>query len=155
MSHYEQIGVGYADRRRPDPRIEARIHSALGAGATLVNVGAGAGSYEPRDRQVVATEPSQRMIRQRPPASAPVVQGVAEALPFADSAFDCALASLTVHHWIDVERGLAELRRVARRQVLFTFDVDRQRDLWFTNDYLPESAKFEEQRAPSVRRVLA
>jgi SAM-dependent methyltransferase len=95
------------------------------------------------------------MIRQRPLGAAPVVRAVAESLPFPDGAFDCALAVLTVHHWNDVERGLRELRRVADRQVLFAFDVDRQAELWFTADYLPESAELERRRAPSISRIVA
>jgi SAM-dependent methyltransferase len=155
VTHYEQIGTGYSDQRHADPRIERQIRHALGSARTVVNVGAGAGNYEPTDREVVAVEPSEVMIAQRSSTAAPVVRGVAELLPFPDLAFDCALASLTVHHWSDVEQGLRELRRVASRQVLFTFDVDRQRDLWFTADYLPESARLEEGRAPRMGRVLA
>jgi len=102
-------------------------------------VGAGAGSYEPADREVTAVEPSQAMIDQRPPDAAPCIRAAAEALPFADDSFDAALASMTVHHWDDLDRGLAELRRVARdRIVIFTWDPDVAAESWLTADYLPE-----------------
>ncbi|MCJ7437040.1 MAG: class I SAM-dependent methyltransferase [Acidimicrobiia bacterium] len=137
-------------RRRPDPSIARRIRAALGDAATVINVGAGAGSYEPDDRTVVAVEPSMVMLSQRPVAAAPAARAVDEALPFPDDFFDVATALLTVHHWSDVERGLAELRRVAGRQVVFGFDPSRQLDLWFTAEYVPASAAMEEGRAPAV-----
>jgi len=136
---YDRIGRRYAQRRQPDPRIAARVTRALGDARTIVNVGAGSGSYEPRDRQVVAIEPSDVMIMQRPREAAPVVRGVAEALPFSNNQFDAALAVLTVHHWTDASRGLAELQRVARRQVIFTWDPKHLARFWFTRDYLPEA----------------
>jgi SAM-dependent methyltransferase len=136
---YDRIGRRYAQRRQPDPRIAARVTRALGDARTIVNVGAGSGSYEPRDRQVVAIEPSDVMIMQRPREAAPVVRGVAEALPFSNNQFDAALAVLTVHHWTDANRGLAELQRVARRQVIFTWDPKHLARFWFTRDYLPEA----------------
>jgi len=124
-STYDRIGTTYAATRRPDPRIAGRILEALGDATSVVNVGAGAGSYEPTDRFVVGVEPSATMIRQRPQGSARVVQAWAEALPFADGAFESALAVLTVHHWRDVARGLGEVRRVARRRaVVLTWDQD-------------------------------
>jgi SAM-dependent methyltransferase len=135
---YDEIGVGYTRTRQSDPRIEQAIHAALGDAASVVNVGAGSGSYEPRDRAVTAIEPSEVMIAQRPPDAAPVVRGVAEALPFPDGAFDAAMAVITDHHWKDRARGLRQMRRVAsRRAVLLTYDqryVDR---FWLTRDYLP------------------
>ena len=136
---YDRIGRRYAQRRRPDPRIAARIARALGDARTVVNVGAGAGSYEPEDRHVVAVEPSEVMIAQRRREAAPVVRAVAEALPFSNNQFDAALAVLTVHHWTDPKRGVAELRRVARRQVIFTWDPAHLAPFWFTRDYLPEA----------------
>ena len=136
---YDRIGRRYAQRRRPDPRIAARIARALGNARTVVNVGAGAGSYEPEDRHVVAVEPSEVMIAQRPREAAPVVRAVAEALPFSNNQFDAALAVLTVHHWTDPKRGVAELRRVARRQVIFTWDPAHLAPFWFTRDYLPDA----------------
>src|SRR5919204_561977 len=115
---YDQTGARYSLTRRPDRRIAARILEALDDSRSVVNVGAGTGSYEPRDRMVVAIEPSATMIRQRPPDATRVIQGVAEALPFVDDAVDAVLAVLTVHHWTDPTRGLAEMRRVARRRVV-------------------------------------
>ena len=152
---YDRIGVGYARRRRPDPRIAARIHDALGSARTVVNVGAGTGSYEPTDRAVVAVEPSSTMLAQRIEGSAPAVQGVAEHLSFRDGSFDAALCVLTAHHWADVHLGMQELRRVARRQVHFTFDVALQDRLWFAREYLPESIAFEAQRAPVIEEIVA
>jgi SAM-dependent methyltransferase len=136
---YDRIGRRYAQRRQPDPRIAARLDQALGDARKIVNVGAGSGSYEPEHRQVVAVEPSEVMITQRPPDAAPLVRAVAEALPFENGRFDAALAVLTVHHWTDPERGLAELRRVAGRQVIFTWDPRHLAQFWFTRDYLPEA----------------
>ena len=109
---YDRIGPGYTRVRAEDPRIAAAVHAALGDARTVVNVGAGAGSYEPRDREVTAVEPSEVMIAQRPPGAAPVVRADAEALPFADGAFDAAMAVLSDHHWPDRAGGLRELRRV-------------------------------------------
>jgi len=134
---YDRIGRGYVATRRPDPRIAQAIRTALGDARTVVNVGAGAGSYEPVDLPVIAVEPSAEMIRQRPRAAAPVVQAVAEHLPFRQASFDAALAILTMHHWKDRPGGLAELRRVARRRVvLLTWDP-ACRDAFWLIEYLP------------------
>jgi SAM-dependent methyltransferase len=137
---YDRIGVGYAGRRRPDPRIAARIDAALGDAVSVVNVGAGTGSYEPGGRRVVALEPSIEMIRQRRPDAAPAVRGVAEALPFADGTFDACLAVITMHHWADADAGMAEMRRVSRRQVVVTFDAAVHDALWVIAEYVPEAA---------------
>lgn len=138
---YDAIGASYAATRCTDPRIAAQIWDALGDARTVLNVGAGAGSYEPLDRQVVAVEPSAVMRAQRAPGAAPCVAAVAESLPFADGAFDAAMAVATVHHWTDPIAGLRELRRVARRVVVFTFDIEGLRRFWLTRDYLPELAE--------------
>jgi SAM-dependent methyltransferase len=136
---YDRIGPGYAKTRRADPRIAARIDAALGDARTVLNVGAGAGSYEPADRQVTAVEPSAEMIAQRPAGSAPVVQASAEELPFAGDSFDAAMAVLTVHHWADAAAGLNEMRRVTRQRLLIVaFDPAALTDLWITHDYFPE-----------------
>ncbi|HUF84511.1 MAG TPA: methyltransferase domain-containing protein [Acidimicrobiia bacterium] len=143
-ARYDSIGVGYAGQRRPDPRIEAHINKALGEARTVLNVGAGPGNYEPRDRDVVAIDPSEVMIRQRPPGAAPVLLGVAEALPFADRAFDAGMAVLSTQHWSEPARGLHELARVAGRQVVFTWDARFYCErFWLLRDYLPEMAKWE------------
>jgi SAM-dependent methyltransferase len=136
---YERLGRGYAGVRRPDPRIATRIEGALGEARTVLNVGAGTGSYEPPDREVTAVEPSGEMIAQRPADSAPVMQASAEALPFADDSFDAAMAVLTAHHWADLDAGLAEMRRVSRKRlVIVTFDHFGLKDLWIPRDYFPE-----------------
>ena len=146
---YDTIGKGYATRRQPDPRIAAAIHAALGDAGTVLNVGAGAGSYEPAGRVVTALEPSAEMIGQRPEGAAPAVQGVAEALPFEDDSFDAAMASLTVHHWSDVEAGLHEMKRVARqRVVIFTFDPASSY-FWLT-DYIPEMIAVDTPAMPAL-----
>jgi SAM-dependent methyltransferase len=155
VTYYERIGVGYAERRRPDPRIERRILDALGDAQSVVNVGAGAGSYEPTDRRVVAVEPSVQMLSQRSPDSAPAVRAVAEGLPFPDSSFDAALAVLTIHHWTDVERGISEMRRVAPRQVLLGFDIRDQADFWVVRDYVPAWGALEIALAPTSDRTLS
>ncbi len=134
---YDVIGVGYTANRRPDPRIAAQIEAAVGGARSQVNVGAGTGSYEQPHRRTVAVEPSAVMLAQRPPGAAPAVQGAAEHLPFADAAFDVATAFMTVHHWADLGRGLAELRRVSRRQVVFCFEPAGHDALWVVTDYFP------------------
>ena len=136
MTRYDAIGTTYAQTRNEDPRIAARLAAALGDARTVVNVGAGAGSYEPRDREVTAVEPSEVMIAQRPPGAAPVVRASAEALPFPDGHFDAAMAVLTDHHWPDRIAGLRELGRVARRVVLLTYDETATLDFWLPRDYL-------------------
>jgi SAM-dependent methyltransferase len=134
---YDRIGIGYRDVRRPDPRIAARLEAALGETRTVLNVGAGTGSYEPAGREVVAVEPSDVMIAQRPPGAAPVVRARAEALPFEDDSFDAAMAVITVHHWDDPAAGLAEMARVAReRVVVLTFDPPPLRAHWMVR-YVP------------------
>jgi SAM-dependent methyltransferase len=127
---YNQIGASYSATRKEDPRIAALIWDAIGPGTSLLNVGAGTGSYEPADRDVVAVEPSPTMIAQRRGRSRLVVQGVAEHLPFPTQSFDAALAVLTVHHWTNREAGLAELRRVSRRQVVFFFEPLETHQFW-------------------------
>jgi SAM-dependent methyltransferase len=136
---YDRIGGGYNRHRRADPRIAARIEEALGDARSVLNVGAGAGSYEPSDREVVAVEPSAEMISQRPVGAAPVVQASAEKLPFDDDSFDAVMAVLTAHHWTDLRAGLDEVLRVARhRVVMVAFDPDALEELWITADYFPE-----------------
>lgn len=135
---YDTIGVDYAAMRREDPRIAARIRAALGEARSVLNVGAGAGSYEPPDLDVTAVEPSEVMRAQRAPDAAPVVSAGAERLPFPDGSFDAAMAILSDHHWSDHDRGLAELRRVARdRVVLFTWDPGTAGDAWVVRHYFP------------------
>jgi len=151
---YDTIGINYANLRQPDPRIEAAIGAALGDAVTVLNVGAGTGSYEPTDRAVTALEPSIEMIRQRPAGAAPVIRGFAEDLPFADSAFDAVMAVLTVHHWSDQPKGLAELRRVARGPtVILTFDP-AHRGFWLT-DYLPELISIDAAQMPPMSAYAA
>jgi SAM-dependent methyltransferase len=125
---YDLIGTTYARTRRPDPRLGAQILAALGDARSVVNVGAGSGSYEPSDRRVVAVEPSATLIEQRPTGSAPAIQAAAEHLPLADASVDAAMAVLTIHHWADPARGLAEMRRVARQKlVVLTWDQGPER----------------------------
>lgn len=154
---YDTIGIDYARLRQPDPRIAARIEAALGNARTVLNVGAGTGSYEPVDRAVTALEPSAEMIRQRPAGAAPAVRGVAEALPFPDQSFDAVMAVLTVHHWTDQRRGLAELRRVSRGPiVILTYDP-AFRGFWLADDYLPALTSLDEAKMPPLtlyREVL-
>lgn len=139
MAHaYDRIGIAYASTRRADPRIAAQIEDALGDVASVVNVGAGTGSYEPAGRTLLALEPSPVMIRQRPRGSAPAVQANADALPLRDGACDATLAVLTVHHWRDPRRGLAELRRVSRRRVvILSWDPQVFHEYWLVREYFP------------------
>ena len=137
---YDTIGVTYTSTRRTEPRIAAQIWAALGEARTVLNVGAGTGSYEPGDRQVVAVEPSAVMRSQRPADAAPCLAASAERLPFRDQCFDAAMAVATTHHWRDPIAGLHEMRRVARRVVVFTFDFSWLSEFWVTRDYVPELA---------------
>ena len=150
---YDTLGKSYAEARIEDPRVAAQIHAALDGAARIVNVGAGTGSYEPRDRVVLAVDPSPTMIRQRRPGSAPSVLAAAEALPIHDDSFDAAMAVLTVHHWSDLPRGLAELRRVAARQVVVFFEPLALQGYWLL-DYFPDIADLPtERRAPGTKEL--
>ena len=145
---YDRIGINYAELRKPDPRIAKSIELALGAANVIINVGAGAGSYEPADRQLIAVEPSLEMIRKRSPSTARAIQASADKLPFEDDSFNAAMAILTVHHWPDKEAGLRELRRVTRGPiVLLTFDPSHRP--WLT-DYLPQLATLDEAQMPQM-----
>ena len=140
---YDRMGLGYGAVRRPDPRIAAQLEAALGDARSVLNVGAGTGSYEPSEREVTAVEPSRTMIEQRPAEAAPVVEAFAEELPFEDDSFDAAMALITVHHWDDARRGLAEMVRVARQRVLvLTFTPTPPVELWMARDYFPRILDF-------------
>ncbi|MEU5522798.1 MerR family transcriptional regulator [Streptomyces sp. NPDC047860] len=148
---YDTIGSAYPATRRTEPRIAARVWDALGDARTVLNVGAGTGSYEPPDRDVTAVEPSAVMRAQRPAGAAPCVAAAAEKLPFGDQSFDAAMAFSTVHHWQDPMAGLREMRRVARRVVVFTHDdsdAGWRHRFWLTRDYLPEAARLVAGRPP-------
>jgi SAM-dependent methyltransferase len=147
---YDTIGRNYAQQRRPDPRIAARLTAALGSAHSVLNVGAGSGSYEPSDRHLVADEPSAVMLAQRSPGAAPAVRARAEALPFPDQVFDAVMAVLTLHHWVDRAGGLAECARVAReRVVLLTWDpaVDT---FWLVREYLPAFLEADREMFPPM-----
>lgn len=137
---YDRIGLGYKCFRNPDPQIEARIMSALGNSRTVVNVGAGSGSYEPSDRVVLAVEPSAAMIKQRTPDAAPCIRATAQRLPLSDQSFDAAMAILTIHHWSDPVVGLRELVRVARRVVVFASEPTVHSAFWLWQEYFPAAA---------------
>jgi SAM-dependent methyltransferase len=145
---YDIIGINYAQLRKPDPRIAAIIDNALGSAQTVLNVGAGTGSYESADRQLTAIEPSLEMIRQRIPGAAKAIQASADNLPFDDNSFDASMAILTIHHWPDREAGLREMRRVTReRIILLTFDPAHRP--WLT-DYLPGLVTLDEAQMPKL-----
>lgn len=147
---YDTIGLNYANLRQPDPRIASLINNALGSARTVLNVGAGAGSYEPADRQITAVEPSQKMIDQRVRSSATVVKASAEDLPFDDKSFDAAMACLTIHHWKDQAKGVSEMRRVTRGTIVFlTFDP-AFRDFWLY-DYFPGLVTLDEADMPPLQ----
>ena len=151
---YDSIGRSYSTHRREDPRLAVYVRRALGSARTVVNVGAGAGSYEPGDLPVVAVEPSSTMIAQRGPRAAPVVRAKAEALPFSDAAFDAAMAILTVHHWADRRKGLAECARVARRVVCLTWDPECD-GFWLTQEYFPEILRKDRCAFPTMAELSA
>ena len=155
MAIYDTIGATYTTTRRPDPRIAAQIHAALGDAETVINVGAGTGSYEP-PQTVLAVEPSAVMIAQRPVGAAPAIQAAAESIPLSDDAADAVMALLTVHHWTDLEAGVAEMRRIARRRiVVLTWDQSVTRETWLLSEYLPEAAALDDARAIPVDHLAA
>ncbi len=143
MTLYDSIGRDYAAQRRPDARIASAIDVALGDAGSVVNIGAGTGSYEPLGRTVLAVEPSDVMIRQRPAGAAPCVRGLAEALPLKSQCVDAAMAILSAHHWADFERGLGELARVARTRVVLLTWVPDVAPFWLTEDYFPEIVAYD------------
>jgi SAM-dependent methyltransferase len=148
------MGVDYSDVRRADPRFETAIWAALGDAGNVLNVGAGAGSYEPVDREVIAVEPSPVMIAQRAPEAAPAIQGAAEALPIEDESVDATMAVFTMQHWDDVDRGLAEVLRVTRdRVVLLTLDLDVTAEMWLCRDYLPEIVEHDRETFPTIAHL--
>ena len=154
MSHiarYDEIGVGYSVTRREDPRIAAAIRTALGEARSIVNVGAGTGSYEPHDRYVIAVEPSDVMAEQRPPTITPALRASAADLPLRDDSVDAAMAVLTIHHWDDeLERGIQEMRRVARDTVvILTYDPLVSGEMWLVGDYLPEVGELDRRTFPA------
>jgi SAM-dependent methyltransferase len=145
---YDEIGKGYSATRKPDPRIAEMIQASLGDAISVLNVGAGTGSYEPIDRQLTAVEPSIAMIQQRKPGAALVIQASADDLPFDDKSFDASMAIMTLHHWPDKAAGLREMRRVTKgRIVLMTFDPSRRP--WLT-DYIPELAEIDDRQMPRM-----
>lgn len=149
----ERHGREYAAQRRTDPRLAARVHAAFGTARSVLNVGAGAGSYEPADRYVAAVEPSAWMRAARPPHLPPAMDAFAENLPFDDDSFDAGLAAATVHQWSDPARGLAELRRVVRGPVvILTFDPDALDRLWLVR-YVPELLEVEARRMPPISTI--
>jgi SAM-dependent methyltransferase len=155
MALYDNIGRRYAGFRRPDPRIAAAIEAALGDAASVANIGAGAGSYEPADRSVVGVEPSEVMIRQRPAGAAPCLQGSAEALPLEYDSVDAAMAILSAHHWSDLARGLAEMARVARRRAVLLTWIPGSAPFWLTEDYFPEILAHDRTIFPTAPELTA
>lgn len=157
MALYDHIGRGYAALRRPDRRIASAVEAALGDAVSVVNVGAGAGSYEPEARRVIAVEPSEVMIRQRPAGAAPCLLGRAEALPLETASVDAAMAVLSVHHWTDLERGLAEMVRVARQRVVLLTWVPPPDSppFWLTGEYFPEILAHDRTIFPGAAALAA
>lgn len=148
------MGLSYSEVRRADPRFEVAIWRALGDAESVLNVGAGAGSYEPTDREIIAVEPSSVMIVQRPADAAPAIRGVAESLPLTDKSVDATMGVFTMQHWDDVDRGLAEVLRVTReRIVLLTLDLDVTAEMWLCSDYLPEIIEHDRKTFPSIAHL--
>ena len=146
---YDTIGLNYANLRKPDDRIAQRIEAALGDAKTVLNVGAGAGSYEPLGKQITAIEPSDEMIQQRPASNSTVIQGRAEDLPFDDNTFDASMAVLTIHHWSDQEKGIMEMRRVTKGKVIFLTYDPSFRNFWLA-DYFPALVTLDEGQMPNI-----
>lgn len=152
---YGAIGSGYAKIRQPDPRIAAQVHDALGEARTVLNVGAGAGSYEPTDRVVTAVEPSASMRSQRPSHLSKAIDATADDLPFEDGSFDASMASVTVHQWPNLEGGLGEMRRVTTGPVvILTFDPIPPQP-WWIMEYAPELLEVEAHRMPPIDRIAS
>ncbi len=149
---YDKIGTRYNQYREPDTRIAAAILKEVGSLQRILNLGAGIGAYEPADRGVVALEPSRVMISQRPRNTAPVIQGQAERLPFKDNAFEICMAILTIHHWSDIEAGLKEAIRVARKRLILLTWIGFAEDFWLV-DYLPQIKKIDEPLFPSIEQL--
>jgi SAM-dependent methyltransferase len=156
VPRYERIGHRYAVTRREDPDIRQRIERALGDARTVVNVGAGAGSYEPLERHVVAIEPSDTMARQRPAHLAPAIRASAGNLPLRDASVDAAITILSLHHWDEErEKGVREMRRVARRTVvILTYDPRVSGEMWLMKDYFPEVAELDHRIFPLPERII-
>ena len=150
---YSSIGRGYSSYRQPDPRIAGRIVEALGEARTVLNVGAGAGSYEPTDRAVTAVEPSAAMRAQRPANLSTAIDAIAQSLPFADDAFDASMATFTVHQWPDLAAGLNELRRVTSGPVVILTCDPRALERFWLNDYAPEVISIEASRYPELHLI--
>ncbi len=151
---YDRIGLSYNEVRRADPRFGAVIHRALGDAKRVLNIGAGAGSYEPSDREVIAVEPSPVMIAQRPADAAPAIQGTAESLPLEDKSVDATMGVFTMQHWDDVDRGLAEVLRVTRERIVFlTLDLDVTAEMWLCRDYLPEIVEHDRETFPTIAHL--
>jgi SAM-dependent methyltransferase len=156
VAYYDSIGVGYAAIRRPDPRLSGEIAAALGRCGSVVNVGAGTGSYEPADRRVVAVEPSRLMIRQRSSTAGPPVVAVAEQLPIGDRLVDAAMAIFSIHHWGDTAAGVAEMVRVSRKRVvLVTMDAEVLSSHWMVSEYAPEILDVHASGFPSISFLIA
>lgn len=155
MDLYDRIGRNYAELRRTDHRIASAIDEALGDATSVVNIGAGTGSYEPLNRTVLAIEPSELMIRQRAPEAAPCLRGAAEALPLEMDSVEAAMAVLTIHHWTDLERGLGEMARVARKRIVLLTWVPDAAPFWLTEDYFPEIAAYDRKIFPSAATLIA
>ncbi|MBK8365270.1 MAG: class I SAM-dependent methyltransferase [Bacteroidetes bacterium] len=152
--NYDTHGQKYSGQRKTDPRIAAYVHNALADSETVINIGAGSGSYEPEDKYVIAVEPSITMRTQRiANGKIPAINAKADSLPFDDRSFDAAMAMVTVHHWPDIEKGISEIRRVTKKRiVIMTFDPDALDDFWNVN-YFPQLIEIERARYPSITRL--
>ena len=152
MEIYDQLGINYSALRKPDRHIEEVIWKELGDAKTILDIGAGAGSYKPHDREVTALEPSLTMINQRPQGSPTAVRASAEDIPFRDKEFDLSMATLTIHHWKNLGKGLFKMHRVSRRQLIFTWDPSHP-GFWLTQDYFPEILSIDQAIFPSFEEI--
>ena len=150
---YETIGVGYSVGRRPDPRWQEAIDSVIGDAKRVINIGAGTGSYEPSERAVIAVEPSELMVSQRPKSESLVVMAAAENVPIVSGWADLTMTMLSLHHWTDWRAGVSEMRRLASRRLVLTYDPEFHASFWLLRDYLPEVAASERTRTPKVEDI--
>lgn len=150
---YDKIGIDYAQKRQSDPRIASQILEKLKGAKRIVNIGAGTGSYEPKHMDLIAIEPSQEMIKQRPENAHKVIQGSAESLPLPDQSFSHALTILSMHHWKNRELAFKEINRVATDKFVAVSWNPESKPFWLTRDYFPEMIEVDRQIFPSVREL--
>jgi SAM-dependent methyltransferase len=148
---YDAIGINYSVTRCTDPKIAKQLYAEFQGATRIVNIGAGTGSYEPDNVELVAVEPSSEMISQRKPGSHRVEKASAEKLPFDDGSFSHAITVNSMHHWKDRALAFSEINRVAtERFVAITWDPSSE-PFWLTRDYFPEIYEMDKRIFPDMK----